>query len=161
MKSFSSWLLVMFMAMFWLFRVVVAFEAQYQQDFGGFIAFNFTVEVVLLFVAILCMILVLRRNLIGGILYLVSYGYYFGGYIFTNAVPVLMSSDGVMDMSVMQNALVSAVAVIIAFCVFFDLLVNKIRKRDPKDKKTDWFFNNEQYDRKYDERADKNQYRNY
>ena len=50
---------------------------------------------------------------------------------------------------------------ILAFCVFFDLLVTKIRKRDPKDKKTDWFFKNEQYDRKYDERADKNQYRNY
>ena len=40
-------------------------------------------------------------------------------------------------------------------------MVNKIRKRDPKDKKTDWFFQNEQYDRKLDDRADKNQYRNY
>ena len=146
MKNLSSWLLVMFMGMFWLFRVVVAFQAQYDQSFGGFAAFNFTVEVALLFIAILCMILVLRRNIIGGILYLASYGFYFGGYILTNA---------------MQNTLVSAVALIIAFCVFFDLLVNKIRKRDPKDKKTDWFFNNEQYDRKYDERADKNQYRNY
>ena len=160
MKNLSSWLLVMFMGMFWLFRIVVAFQAQYDQNFGGFIAFNFTFEVVLLFVAILCMILVLRRNIIGGILSLASYGFYFGGYILTNAIPVLMSGE-TMDMSVMQNTLVSAVALIIAFCVFFDLLVNKIRKRDPKDKKTDWFFNNEQYDRKYDERADKNQYRNY
>ncbi len=160
MKNLSSWLLVMFMGMFWLFRVVVAFQAQYDQSFGGFAAFNFTVEVALLFIAILCMILVLRRNIIGGILYLASYGFYFGGYILTNAIPVLMSGE-TMDMSVMQNTLVSAVALIIAFCVFFDLLVNKIRKRDPKDKKTDWFFNNEQYDRKYDERADKNQYRNY
>jgi hypothetical protein len=160
MKNLSSWLLVMFMGMFWLFRIVVAFQAQYDQNFGGFIAFNFTFEVVLLFVAILCMILVLRRNIFGGILYLASYGFYFGGYILTNAIPVLMSGE-TMDMSVMQNTLVSAVALIIAFCVFFDLLVNKIRKRDPKDKKTDWFFNNEQYDRKYDERADKNQYRNY
>ena len=53
MKSFSSWLLVMFMGMFWLFRVVVAFQAQYDQNFGGFIAFNPTVEVILLFVVIL------------------------------------------------------------------------------------------------------------
>lgn len=51
--------------------------------------------------------------------------------------------------------------VIIAFCVFFDLMVNKLRKRDPKDKKTDWFFQNKEYDRKLDDRADKNQYRNY
>ena len=160
MKSFSSWLLVMFMGMFWLFRVAVAFQAQYEQNFGGFIAFDNTIEIVLLFVAILCMILVLRRSLIGGILYLGTYGYYFGGYILKNAIPVLMEGES-MDMSVMQNSFVAMIAIIIAFCVLFDLLVNKIRKRDPKDKKTDWFFQNEQYDRKYDERADKNQYRNY
>ena len=160
MKSFSSWLLVMFMGMFWLFRVVVAFQAQYGQNFGGFIAFNSTVEVVLLFVVILCMILVLRRNLIGGILYLGSYAFYFGGYILNNAMPAIMSGSS-MDMFTMQNTLVSAVALVLAFCVFFDLLVNKIRKRDPKDKKTDWFYKNEEYDRKLDERVDQNQYRNY
>ena len=160
MKSFSSWLLVMFMGMFLLFRLVVAFQAQYDQDFGGFIAFNPTTEVILLFVAILCIILVLRRNLIGGILYLASYTFYFGGYILNNTLPAIIS-DSAMDMFTMQNTLVSVIAIVLAFCVFFDLVVNKIRKRDPKDKKTDWFFKNEQYDRKYDERADRNQYRNY
>lgn len=160
MKNFSSWLLVMFMGMFWAFRIIVAFKAQYQEDFGGFIAFNLTIEIILLFVAILCMILVLRRNIFGGILYLASYGFYFGGYIITNMLPSIMSGEA-MNVSIMQNAFVSAVGLIIAFCVFFDLLVNSIRKRDPKDKKTDWFFNNEQYDRKYDDRADKNEYRNY
>ena len=32
-------------------------------------------------------------------------------------------------------------------------------KNNPKDKKTDWFYTNEQYDRQLDERADKNNYR--
>lgn len=64
MKSLSSWLIVFFMVFFWLFRVIVAFQAQYEKDFGGFIVFNYTIEIVLLFVAILCMILVLRRMLI-------------------------------------------------------------------------------------------------
>ena len=36
MKSLSSWLLVMFMGMFSLFRVAVAFQAQYNENFGGF-----------------------------------------------------------------------------------------------------------------------------
>ena len=36
---------------------------------------------------------------------------------------------------------------------------DKNRKAHPKDKKTDWFYKNEQYDRKLDERADKNNYR--
>ena len=156
MKSLSSWLLVMFMGMFWIFRIIVAFQAQYGETFGGFIVFNSTVEIALLFVAILCMILVLRRNWIGGIIYLASYGYYFGGYIFSN-----ITSEGEMSAAVMQNIFVSAIGVIIAFCVFFDLMVNKLRKRDPKDKKTDWFFQNKDYDRKLDDRADKNQYRNY
>lgn len=156
MKSLSSWLLVMFMGMFWIFRIIVAFQAQYGETFGGFIVFNSTVEIALLFIAILCMILVLRRNWIGGIIYLASYGYYFGGYIFSN-----ITSEGEMSAAVMQNVFVSAIGVIIAFCVFFDLMVNKLRKRDPKDKKTDWFFQNKEYDRKLDDRADKNQYRNY
>ncbi len=160
MKSLSSWLLVMFMFMFWVFRVVVAFQAQYERDFGGFIAFNFTIEVILLFVVILCMILVLRRQLLGGILYMVAYGYYFGGYILNNALPMVLEGEA-LPMSILQNTMVAAVALVIAICVLFDLIVARVRRRDPKDKKTDWFFQNEQYDRKYDERADRNQYRNY
>ena len=160
MKSLSSWLLVMFMAMFWLFRVIVAFQAQYEKDFGGFVAFNLTIEVVLLFLAIICMALVLRRNIIGGIIYLGAYGLYFGGYILKNSIPGLIAGE-TLSMSVLQNTMVSAVGLIIALFVFFDLLIARARRRDPKDKKTDWYFQNEKYDRKFDERADKNEYRNY
>ena len=160
MKNLSSWLLVMFMFIFWVFRIIIAFQSQYGKDFGGFVAFNLTVEIVLLFVTILCMILILRRYLLGGIIYLLSYGYYFGGYILSNALPKMLSGE-TLDMSVMQNTLVAAVGLVLAICVVFDLVVDTIRKRDPKDKKTDWFFQNEQYDRKLDERADKNEYRNY
>ena len=160
MKSLSSWLLVMFMFMFWVFRVVVAFQAQYEKDFGGFIAFNFTIEVILLFVVILCMILILKRKLLGGILYIVAYGYYFGGYIVTNTLPMVLEGEA-LPMNILQNTMVAAVALVIAICVLFDLIIARVRRRDPKDKKTDWFFQNEQYDRKYDERADRNQYRNY
>ena len=160
MKSFSSWMLVMFMAMFWVFRVVVTLQAQYGKDFGGFIAFNFNVEVVLLFIAILCAVLFLRRLLVGAVIYLVSYGYYFGGYIITTAIPSLTSGEP-LSMSVLQNTMVAAIAIIIAFFAFTDVLVEKVRKKDPKDKKSDWFYKNSQYDRQLDERADKNEYKNY
>ena len=40
-----------------------------------------------------------------------------------------------------------------------DLLLDKNRKENPKDKKTDWFYKNEEFDRKLDDRADKNNYR--
>lgn len=160
MKSLSSWLLVMFMGMFWVFRIVVAFQAQYGQDFGGFIAFNLTIEVILLFLTIVCMALVLRRNIIGGIIYLGAYVYYFGGYILTNSLPSLINGE-TLSIATLQNTMVSAVGLIIALLVFFDLLIARVRRRDPKDKKTDWYFQNDKYDRKYDERADKNEYRNY
>ena len=160
MKSLSSWLLVMFMGMFWIFRIIVAFQGQYQKDFGGFIAFNMTIEVILLFVTIACMALVLRRNIIGGIIYLVAYGYYFGGFIVINAIPALFAGE-TLSMSVIQNTLVAVVGLLIALFVFGDLLISRIRRKDPKDKKTDWYFQNEKYDRQYDERADKNEYRNY
>ena len=76
-----------------------------------------------------------------------------------NIFPTLMAGE-TLDMSVMQNGFVSFIGVILAVCVL-NLLFNKVTAKDPKDKKTDWFFQEEKYDRKLDERADKNQYRNY
>ena len=37
-------------------------------------------------------------------------------------------------------------------------LLDKNRKLNPKDKKTDWFYQNEEFDRKLDDRADKNNF---
>ena len=70
-------------------------------------------------------------------------------------------SGNPVSLDTMQNGLVAFVGVILALCVFLSLLFNKVSKKDPKDKKTDWFFQEEKYDRKLDEKADKNQYRNY
>ena len=43
--------------------------------------------------------------------------------------------------------------------VLFEMLIEKNRMAHPVDKKTDWFYKNEEYDRKLDDRADKNNYR--
>ncbi len=111
MKSLSSWLVVIFMFMFWVFRVIITICAEYGSDnFGGFIAFNLNVETILLFVTILCMVLTLRRNIFGGIIYIISYGYYFGGYILTNGLPALTSGEA-MSMSVLQNVAVSFIRI--------------------------------------------------
>ena len=47
----------------------------------------------------------------------------------------------------------------LAIAALFDVLLDKNRKAHPTDKKTDWFYKNKDYDRKLDERADKNNYR--
>ena len=53
----------------------------------------------------------------------------------------------------------SIIGIILPLIVLIDLLLDKNRKENPKDKKTDWFYQNEQFDRKLDDRADKNNYR--
>ena len=49
------------MVMFWVFRVIVAIETQIGQDFGGFIAFDFNMEIIMLFITIVCFIFIFVR----------------------------------------------------------------------------------------------------
>ena len=59
MKSLFSWLLTFFMVMFWVFRIIATLSAQFGSDFGGFIVFNNTIEIALLFISILAFILII------------------------------------------------------------------------------------------------------
>ena len=139
MKNFSTWMLVMFMIMFWVLRIIVAVSAELNWSFGGLEPLNQQMEIILLFVVLVCIILVVKRKMLGGLIYLLAYGMYFGVDILNN-IQILLSA-------------VEPIAVLL------DLLMDKNRKNHPKDKKTDWFYDNEQFDRKLDERADKNNYR--
>ena len=58
-----------------------------------------------------------------------------------------------------MNLFVSMVGIILPVAVMLDLIADKNRKAHPKDKKTDWFYTNQKFDRELDERADKNNYR--
>ncbi len=156
MKNFSTWLLVMFMAMFWAFRVIVAVMPEFGTTLGGIVPLNSEIEIALSFVVLICMILVVKRMLIGGIIYVIGYGMYFGVDLFNNFNAIM---NGATSASNTLQTLISFIAIVLAVAVLFDLLLDKGRKANPKDKKTDWFYNNEQFDRKLDDRADKNNYR--
>lgn len=156
MKSVGSYLLVFFMAMFWVFRIIVAFAATMGLDFA-FQPLNQNIEIILLFVTLVCLILVVKRKLIGAIIYLISYGMYFGVDIY-NTVTKLMNG-GAIEITQYASILMSFIGIVLPICVVFELLLDKNRKAHPVDKKTDWFYKNEQFDRKMDERADKNNYR--
>ena len=158
MKNFSTWMLLMFMIMFWVFRIIVAITAQLGMDFGGIVPLNNEMEIILLFVVLLCMILIVKRKLIGALIYLLAYGMYFGVDLINN-IQQLFNIEISLNMGVYANTFFSLIGMIIPVAVLLDLLVDKNRKANPKDKKTDWFYNNEDYDRKLDERADKNNYR--
>ena len=159
MKNFSTWMLVMFMVMFWGFRVIVTLMAQMGKDLGGMEPLNIQMEIILAFVVLVCLVLIVKRKMIGGLIYLLSYGMYFGVNIFNYTMNMIEQQTQNLGSSIHISAFVSLVGIILPIAVLLDLLVDKGRKANPKDKKTDWFYKNEQYDRKLDERADKNNYR--
>ena len=158
MKNVVSWLLVFFMAMFWMFRIVVTLSAQFGGDFGGFIVINNNFEIALLFLTIFCSILIMKRVIWGGIIYTVAYSIYFGEYFINALIPSLSNESGV-DMIVLQNSVVGLLGITIGLCIIIDIAVQKVTAKHFTDNKTDWYFNTDKYDRKMDERADKNQYR--
>ena len=155
MKNFSTWMLVMFMVMFWVFRVIVAVMPEFGTTLGGIAPLNQNLEIILSFVVLVCILLIVRRKLIGALIYLLAYGMYFGVDVINNIQTVLNGAS----METALNVFISIIGIILPIAVLADLLLDKGRKANPKDKKTDWFYNNEQFDRKLDERSDKNNYR--
>ena len=157
MKKFSTYLLVMFMALFWILRIIITVMAQLGKDFMGIIPINETFEIILLFAFLLCAILVVKRKLLGALLYLTLHAIYFGGDI-TEKIGILSRGEA-LTMGQATDLMFSIVGIILPLAVLIDLLLDRGRKEHPVDKKTDWFYKNEQFDRKLDDRADKNNYR--
>ena len=155
MTSMFSYLITMFGAMFWLFRAVVAVTYTMSIDFG-IVPINITTEIILLFVTLICMILIVKRNIIGALAYFVGYGLYFGTDLYNGIINI---TNGQAVGTDYLSIFISFIGVLIPFLTVMDIFLNKERKGSTKDSKTDWFYTNEEYTRKLDERADKNQYK--
>lgn len=163
MSNFSTWLLTIFMVMFWLFRAIIALCSQFSIDLLGIEAYNFNLEVIIAFVTLICIVLVVKRKLIGSLLYLMLYGVYFGEHFLTNIMPVFYGQV-TLDISTSLNLLIDIVGIFLAIFVLMDTLVDKGRKANPIDRKTDWYFKNKKYDEELkarDKREDKNEYKFY
>lgn len=156
MKNLSSWLITMFVIMFWILRVIVAVTGSMGMDFL-LKPIDVNVEVTLLFVVLILVPFIFKRKLLAAIIYLIAYGYYFGTGLFSDVM--LMLGGETLGVEVYMNMLISLVAIVLPLAAIFDILLDKSRMKNPVNKETDWFYKNEQYDRKLDERADKNNYR--
>ena len=141
MRSMTSYLLLCFMVMFWLFRLVVAFTTSIGVEIG-FTPMNMNMEIIILFVTLLA----------------IAFVCYFGVDLYQIITGIMAGSTTLTNYS---NAFASFIGVVLPIVVFFNMLMDKNRTNHPVDKKTDWFYKNDEYDRKLDERADKNEYRNY
>ena len=140
--NFSTILISMFIGMFWLFRAIVALCSQFSIDLLGIVAYDFNLEIIILFVTILCFVLIIKRKLIGSLLYLLIYGTYFGNHLFTNLLP-LLQNEVTFTTDIAMNLIVDFIAILLALFTLLDILVDKNKKVNPIDKKTDWYFKNE------------------
>lgn len=147
------YLLLMLAAMFWVFRVIVAVTYNLGMEFG-IEPLNFTAEIVLLFVTLFCFIFIAKRNLFGALLYLISYGAYFGVDLYKKVMPILDGEAGLMDYT---SLMVSFIAIVLALLVFASVGITGSGKTSYQ--KTDWFFKNDDIQRVKDLRDDTNQYK--
>lgn len=161
MKKFSTWMIIIFIIMFWLFRVLIALSWELNWDMGALRPLNIQIEIILLFVVLACLVFIVKRKMIGALIYLLAYGLYFGADIVANISVLLNAVETGVDINLYINLIMSSIGIILPIATLLDLLMDKARKTNPKDKKTDWFYNNEKFDRELDERADKNNYRTF
>ena len=154
-KTMAHYLIVMFMVMLMIFRFVVLFTTVIGIDFPVKSA-NENIEIGMIVLTLLCIILFTKTKLTGAILYLISSFIYYGPE-FINLVPIAMNGVTSTDMAV--QILVLMIELVIPIFALFILIYDKKQEINPVDKKTDFFYKGEQYERKYDERADKNNYR--
>ena len=155
MKNLSSWLIAIFAFMFWGFRVVATVMYSIGTEFVA-PPMDMTMEIALLFITFICICFIAKRKLIPTLIYLVAHALYYGIYLYQNIMAMLEGTSTINDY---MTLFVALIGIAIPLAAFFDVLLDKNRKAHPTDKTTDWFYKNEQYDRKMDDRADRNQYR--
>ena len=153
--SVYSYMLTIFGIVFWIFRAIVT--ALYTAGSSFPIQpLNSGWEIFLVFASIPCIVLVLKRNIIGAALYVAVYVSYFGTALYNslNHVADTLNVNGTIDM------IMAIIGIVIPVLTFIDILFNKHRKAIIGGKNdTDWYYKNKDYDRQFDERADRNQYK--
>lgn len=152
--SMFSMLISLFAVIFWILRVATAFTASMGFEFM-LQPLNLQVEIILSFITFACIILIFRRRLLGALIYLITYLGYFGVYLYNllNNVEKIVVLD-------YTNILVSIIGILLPIIILLDVgMSQSAKKTSNKTKHTDWYYQNEKYDREYDERADRNQYK--
>lgn len=155
MQNFSSWLIAMFALMFWGFRLVGTVLYSIGNEFM-FSPSNMTIEIALLFITFICICFMVKRRLTAALIYCAAHFIYYGP---TFATHFMQMVNGSLASDLYLTTLFELFALGLGLAALFDVLLDKNRKAHPKDKKTDWFYTNKDYDRKLDDRADKNNYR--
>ena len=146
-----SYMVNMFAIMFWLFRVYVALMVSSGSEIQ-FTTPGLELEITVIFITLISIFMIFKRNLIFASIYL---GTYFAFFTYG----IALTNGNISTNKQLLNAMVMIAGIIIALLNFLDVMFNKNRKGSTKDNKTDWFYATDKYEREYDERADRNQYK--
>ena len=155
MRKMSNYLIIMFSIMLFIFRLIVAFTTELGIDFIVQ-SINIEYEIIYIMIMLLSIILISRNKLTGAIIFVISSIIYYGPSLLSQ-INIVLSNAISMEMAI--QLLISIVGVIIPIFAFFIIAFAKEQEKRPVDKKTDFFYKTDAYDRKHDERADKNNYR--
>lgn len=155
MRTMSHYLIVLLSVMLFIFRLIVVFTTTMGIEFAV-TSLNVNLEIGLLFITIICIILMARSKLSGAVILVVSSIAYYGADILEKFKYI---SQNTVNIDIAMQLVISVICVLIPIFAFFIIAFAKEQEKRPVDKKTDFFYKNEAYDRKYDERADKNNYR--
>ena len=156
MISLFSYLLTFMDIIFWALRAIGTLMAQMELTFP-ITPIDINIEIIMLFVTIPCLILVFKRNIIGAAVYFAMYGVYFGEALYKTLIE---NESAGLNMTNALDVSVAVFAIVLSALTFIDVLINKNRNITLiSGKKVNWFYNNKDFDRNYDERADRNQYK--
>lgn len=142
-------------SMFWIFRAIVALMYTNNSTFQ-LEPLNMTFEIILLFVTFVCIILIARRKMTGAVIYLIAQTAYFGVDGYNNLRTILEATP---TKTAYISIAIAVVAIILPILAIMNIGLDTGKKTSGKNKKTDWFYGTTNYDRKFDDRADKNQYK--
>ena len=154
MRTMANYLIIMLTVVLFIFRLIVVITATMGIEFM-IQPINVNYELALLFIMIICIILMSKNKLSGAVILSIASIAYYGPTLLGQITGL---STGVNINSALE-AVVSLACVIIPIFAFFIIAFAKEQEKRPVDKKTDFFYKGDTYDRKYDDRADKNNYR--
>ena len=140
---------------FWIFRVIVCLISSMEIPFP-IAPLNITFEIITLFITFASIILIAKRKMLGAIIYLITQIAYFGVDGYKNLTII---AEGTPTMLNYISFLIALFAILIPILSIMDIGLSNGKGGSMHNKKTSWFYDNKDYDRKYDERADKNQYK--
>ena len=148
--EFLSYFINILTGIFILFRAYVGFMHTTGSS-TGFMVIDPNIELMMLFVSVISLVMIFKRNILFAAIMLAMYFAYFG-----YGISLLLGTSSSMQMLDMFGMFIG---ILLALLNFIDVVFNKNRKGSTKNTKTDWFYATDKYEREFDERADRNQYK--